>query len=204
MSIVDKLAIHRGIRSNSQGSAVVWLRREFLQGTVVIYPSARDIEEYFVRLPAEWLRTKLTLFWRRRTDRITGRRPAAGAVEDKRIEVLRSSLPTYSKHGPPSDCGTAPATSRRSAAAISLEGGEAELGFWYAHRLYNLVREAQELGHTGTGRFNPTSRIGSRRRENLWYNPDLVPKGWEEVSCTHLRATRLKRPADRTILEGRS
>lgn len=82
--------------------------------------------------------------------------------------------------------------------AISLEGGEAELGFWYAHRLYNIVERGRMLGiWHGQIQSHLWDRI--REAENLWYNPDLVPKGWEEF-CTPSEATS-DAPANRTVLE---
>jgi hypothetical protein len=62
--------------------------------------------------------------------------------------------------------------------AISMEGGDAEQAFWYAHRLYNIVERGLMLAiwHRQI-RSHLWDRI--REAENLWYTPDLVPQGWE-------------------------
>lgn len=62
--------------------------------------------------------------------------------------------------------------------AIGLDGGDAELGFWYAHRLYNLAERGRMLVIWARQiQSHLWERIGEA--ENLWYTPDLVPEGWE-------------------------
>jgi hypothetical protein len=61
--------------------------------------------------------------------------------------------------------------------AISLGGGDAEMAFWYAHRLYNLVERGRML-YLWHREVEPYLWACLKEGENLWYTPELVPGGW--------------------------
>jgi hypothetical protein len=61
-----------------------------------------------------------------------------------------------------------------------MDGGDAELAFWYAHRLYNLAEGGRMLS-IWHRKIQSHLWDGIKEAENLWYTPDLVPEGWEPV-----------------------
>jgi len=143
----------------------------------VIYPTVADIEEFFAKLPTEVQEEFAPL-----VESAQGRYRRVWQLEplneEKRIELLwefaayvfrtRAAKLLRAHSGSFDDF-------RRG---ISLDGGDAELGFWYAHRLYNLVEGGRMLW-TWQRQIQPLLWDLIREAENLWYNADLVPKGWE-------------------------
>jgi hypothetical protein len=143
----------------------------------VIYPSEREISDFCANLPAAVKDEFAPLLERgqREYRRVWQLEPAN---EQKQIGVL---------------CQFADAVFRSLAArrlreragdfdgfraAISMDRGDAELSFWYAHRLYNLVERGRMLA---IWHRQIESHLWDRIREaeNLWYTPDIVPQGWE-------------------------
>jgi hypothetical protein len=143
----------------------------------VIYPSEREISDFFANLPTAIKDEFAPLLERGQRDyrRVWQLEPAN---EEKQIGVLCQVA----------DAVFRPLAARRSReragdfdgfrASIGMDGGDAELAFWYAHRLYNLVERGRMLA---IWHRQIESHLWDRIREaeNLWYTPDIVPQGWE-------------------------
>lgn len=143
----------------------------------MIYPTVADIEEFFAKLPAEVQEGFAPPLESAqcRYRRVWQLEPLD---EDKRIVVLCEFATTIFKTQTAKLLRTHSGSFDAFRTATSLEGGNAELGFWYAHRLYNLVERGRMLG-TWHLKIEPHLWGRIREAENLWYNPDLVPNGWE-------------------------
>ena len=156
----------------------------------MIYPTVRDIEAFFTTLPAK-VQDEIAPLLESAQCRYRRVWQLEPLDEEKRIEVLCEFAATIFKTRTAKPLRTHSGGFDAFRSAISLEEGNAELGFWYAHRLYNLVERGRMLG---TWHRQIESHLWDRIRdaENLWYNPDLVPKGWE----SYFVGAALSVPAD--------
>lgn len=142
----------------------------------MIYPSERDIIEYFVNLP-QAVRDEFAELLERGQRDYRRVRQLEPLNEEKQIAVLYEIAAEVFK--------TRVATRLRERAgnfdafrtAIGMDGGDGELAFWHAHRLYNLAERGRML-------FIWHQKIQSRlwdrlsEAENLWYTPEIVPESW--------------------------
>jgi hypothetical protein len=144
----------------------------------VIYPTVADIEEYFAKLPTEVQEEFAPLL-----ESAQGRYRRVWQLEagndEKRIEVLWEFAANVFQTRAAKLLRAHSGSFDAFRCAISLDGGFAELGFWYAHRLYNLV-ELGRMPKTWLWKIEPHLWDRIREAENLWYTPDLVPDGWEK------------------------
>lgn len=192
---VDKLAIHRIAPAEPNLPVpAVRLRHDFLRGSPVIYANVRDVEEVFAKLPPE-----VKDEFERPLEEAQGQYRRVWQQEplneEKRIEVLCQLAADVFGTRAVRRLRNHSGDSATFRSAISLEGGDAELGFWYAHRLYNIVERGRMLG---TWHRQIESHLWGwiDEGENLWYNPDLMPERWNRFLGEHSTLIRQSAEAD--------
>jgi hypothetical protein len=72
--------------------------------------------------------------------------------------------------------------------AIGMDAGDAEWAFWCAHRVFNIVDRGRMLWIWHRPIDSHLSDL-IREAENLWYTPDLVPERWKPFLGTCVRVT---------------
>jgi hypothetical protein len=145
-------------------------------GNQVIYPTEQDILDFFAKLPEEVqdefeLLEKAHGNYRRVFQQFPG-------DERKRIERLCEIAGTVFKTQASKRLRAHSGTFEDFQRAVGLDGGDAERGFWYAHRLYNLAERGRMLAIWAR---QIQSYLWERieEAENMWYTPYLVPVGWK-------------------------
>ncbi len=146
-------------------------------GNQVIYPTEQQILDYFANLPTEVKEEFVPLLEEahRNYRRVVQQTPEN---PQNRIDRLCAMADSIFKTQVSKRLRARSGMFEEFQRAIGLDGGDAELGWWYAYRLYSLAERGRLLAiwHNKIKAFL-WDRI--REAENLWYTPDLVPAGWE-------------------------
>ena len=145
--------------------------------TAVIYPSEGQITDYFSNLPTTIGAEFATALERAQGNYRRVWQLAQVAGKDDRVRVLSQFAGDLFMTRAAKRLEEHAGEFEQFRAAISLNGGDAELAFWFAHRLYNLVERGRMLS---VWHRQIESHLWDRIREaeNLWYTPDLVPDCW--------------------------
>ena len=143
------------------------------------YPYEQDIVEYFVKLSAAVSAELEPLAEEAQRDYRRARRLQYPENEKKHIDLLCQHAAAVFRTRSAKLLKLRSGSFEVFRSAIGLGGGEAELAFWYAHHLYQVAEGGRMLWlwHREI-QADLWDRI--REAEDLWYNPDLVPEGWEK------------------------
>lgn len=141
------------------------------------YPEESDISDYFAKLPPDVSAELAPLAEKAQRD-YRRARLLEPVLESSRIQVLSQHAADVFKTRIARHLKRPGAKPDALLQHIGLDGGEAEMAFWYAHRLYQVVEGGRMLftWHKKI-RMALEDRIDEAR--DLSYNPDLVPHGWE-------------------------